>query len=172
MRPSGHIGIGLVLIAVVIFRLDDSTALRFTALAVPASLLPDVDVFLPVPHQGVLHTYPVMFLVSVVGGILIAGSNAVLGRIRDAEDDAGGVTPGEAFTLSAGAFLLGTVGHITLDLVSYRESLHGRPVEPLWPFTEWVPQVNLFPADPLLWNLGFLGLGVAAWVAAYRNSPR
>ena len=46
------------------------------------------------------------------------------------------------------------------------------PVEPLWPFTEWVPQVNLFPADPLLWNLGFLGFGVAACVGAYRNDPR
>lgn len=159
----------MVLIAVVIFWLDDSTALKFTALAVPASLLPDVDVFLPVPHQGVLHTYPVMLLVSVVVGMLTAGSNAVLGRRRDAEDDVVGVTPGEAFMLSASALLLGTVGHITLDLVSYRETLHGRPVEPLWPLTDWVPQVNLFPANPLLWNLGFLGVGVAAWVAAYRS---
>jgi hypothetical protein len=166
VRPVGHVGGALILIAIVSLTLDESQALWFTAISVPASLLPDVDLYLPYfPHQGVVHTYSVMFLVSIAGGFLAAGVVATLSDDRRAVSEHVVEDPKWAFTLTVGAMILGTFTHVTLDILAYRESFTGLPVEPLWPFTDWVPRIEIFPPRAPLWNYGFLIVGIVLWLS-------
>ena len=176
MRPIGHLGGALALTAIVMWSLDVSDVPWFTAVVVPASLLPDIDRTFPyVYHQGVVHTYPVMLLVSVAVG-LVAAAVAVVSLPPDRASRASErmiTSAGEAFVLTTGAMLLGTFSHVTLDLVAYRETFTRPPVEPLWPFTDWVPRINVFPPEATVWNYGFLVLGVALWLVVFEvKRPR
>ena len=173
MRPIGHAGGALVLTAIVIWALDEPAGLWFTAVAVLASLLPDIDLYLPYfLHQGVIHTYPVMFLVSIAGGLVAAGVAAAGPSRGNTDSGTVSTSPTRAFTLTAGAMVLGTFSHVTLDIVAYRESFTGKPVEPLWPFTDWVPRINVFPPDAPTWNYGFLALGVALCLVVFGAKRR
>lgn len=180
MRPIGHAGFGLVLTAIVVSTMDEPAILWFTAVAVPASVLPDVDLLLPMfLHQGVIHTYPVMLLASVAVGLVAAGAVAAIARRKnsDGRNASRGPkrisrSPMRAFGLTTGAMVLGTFSHVTSDVVAYRESFTSKPVEPLWPFTDWVPRINVFPPDAPAWNYGFLFLGVALWLAVLATERR
>ena len=173
MRTIGHVGSALVPAAVVVSTLDEPSALWFTAILVPASLLPDVDLYLPhVLHQGVVHTYPLMFLVSVTVGLVVAGAATGLSGVRDPDSEKISENPIRAFGLTAGALTLGTFTHLTVDLVAYRETYTSPPVEPLWPFTDWVPRINVFPPNATAWNYGVLVLGVALWAVAFVRVTR
>ena len=168
MNFVGHVGGALVLISLVLSMLDEPAALWFLAVSVPTSLLPDIDLYLPYfPHQGVVHTYPVMLLVSVAGGLIAVGLFAAIGGVREGDSDGRSIDLIEPFELTTGALVLGTFTHITLDVVAYQESFTTRPVEPLWPFTDWVPRINVFPPEAVLWNYGFLALGVGTWIVVY-----
>ena len=168
MKHIGHLGGALALTAIVIWTLDESDGLWFTAVVVPASLFPDVDYHLPyVYHQGVVHTYPVMLLVSVAVGLLAAGVAESLPDRANSNSDMTPTRPRGAFVLTTGAMLLGTFSHVTLDVVAYRESFTSLPVEPLWPFTDWVPRINVFPPHAPAWNYGFLVLGVVLWLIVF-----
>lgn len=165
MQSIGHVGGGLVLTAIVLLTSDDAPPLWFTAVAIPASVLPDIDLYLPVfVHQGVVHTYSVLVLVSIAGGLLAA--SVATAWSADAPPAAGHVleNPRRTFVLTTAAMITGTFSHVTLDMVAYRESFTSMPVEPLWPFTDWVPRVNIIPPHAPLWNYGLFALGVAMWV--------
>lgn len=173
MTPIGHIGGALVLIAIVLLTLDDTAVLWFSAVAVSASVLPDIDLYLPYfPHQGVIHTYPAMFLVSIAVGFLAASVAAVLSDDGNADLENTLEDPRRTFVLTTGAMILGTFTHVTLDAVAYRESFTSMPVEPLWPFTNWVPRINIFPPQAPVWNYGFLVLGVAMWLIVVGTTQR
>lgn len=162
MRPIGHIGFALILTAIVVSTLDEPAVLWFTAVAVPASVLPDIDLYLrQFLHQGVIHTYSVLFFVSVTGGLVTAGVAAAIADRGHSDPANISKSPKKAFVLTTGAMVLGTFSHVTLDVVAYRESFTSKPVEPLWPFTDWVPRINVFPPHASAWNYGFLILGVA-----------
>lgn len=167
MQPSGHVGGALVLLAVAMWRLDEPVALGFTAVGLPASLLPDVDAFLPyVVHQGKVHTYAVMFLASVGVGLLSAALYAAVTGAADLEPEDRSVTPERAFALATLALLVGTFTHVTLDVIAYPETLFAPPVEPFWPFTDRVPRVDLFRPNSVVNSL-LLALGLGAWLAVY-----
>lgn len=168
MRPIGHIGGAFVLTAIVISTLDDSAVLWFTAVAVAGSLFPDIDFYLPhFLHQGVIHTYSVMLLVSVASGLLAAGVAAMISGREDSVSEMRAAHARGVFILTTGAMVLGTFSHITLDAVAYRESFTSLPVEPLWPLTDWVPRINLFPPHTPAWNYGFLIIGAALWLIVF-----
>lgn len=165
MQPSGHVGGALVLVAVAVAVLGDRDAIRVTAIALVASLVPDLDLLLPyVRHQGLLHTYPFMLLVSVGAGTVAALYRFAAGHLTSGD---GFPSLWRALWLTAGAFVLGSYSHVTLDLIAYRETFVHPPVEPLWPFTDWVPRVNVFAPNSRLWNTGLLVVGVVAWLTAY-----
>lgn len=168
MRPIGHVGFALIPAAIVVLTLDEPAVLWFTAVAVPASLLPDVDLYLPYfLHQGVVHTYSVMFLASIGSGIVAAGVAAAVSGRGDSDSERIRKSPTGAFVLTLGAMVLGTFSHVTLNVVAYRESFTSKPVEPFWPFTDWVPRINVVPPDAPAWNYGFLVLGVALWLVVF-----
>lgn len=167
MRPIGHVGGALVMTAIVVTMLDDAAVLWFTAVTVLASVLPDIDLYLPyVSHQGVIHTYPVMFLVSITGGVVATGVAAAFSGGGNTGSERVSENPMLTFVLATGAMILGTFTHITLDAVAYRETFTGPPVEPLWPLTGWVPRINIFPPHAPMWNYGFFIVGVVLWLVA------
>lgn len=173
MQLIGHVGFALALAAIVVSTLDEADGLWFAGIVVPASVLPDLDHHAPyVLHQGIVHTYSVMFLVSVAVGLIAAG---VAAAVSHEGDPGSGLTPARprgAFVLTTGAMLLGTFSHVTLDVLAYRETFTGPPVEPLWPFTDWVPRINLFAPHAPRWNYVFLVLGVALMMGAFGVSRR
>lgn len=173
MRPIGHVGGGLVLTAVGMWTLDEPYLLWFTAVTVAGSLLPDVDLYLPmVLHQGIVHTYSVMFLVSIAGGLVAAGVATAYASRPNAPTRKRSKSPKRVFVRTSGAMTLGTFGHVTLDVVAYRESFASTPVEPLWPFTDWVPRINVFPPNAPAWNYGFLLFGIALWLVVFGANRR
>ena len=168
MRHIGHVGGALVLITIAVSTLDEPAAFRFTAIAVLASLLPDIDKHLPyVLHQGVIHTYSIMFFVSIVSGLIAAGVAAAITSREYFGIEKILKSPKKAFVLTTSAMILGTFSHVTLDVVAYRESFTSMPVEPLWPFTDWVPRINVFPPHAPMWNYGFLLVGIILWLVVF-----
>lgn len=173
MNHMGHVGGALILTAIVVSTLDELAVMWFTGVAVAASLLPDIDLHLPYfLHQGVIHTYPVMALVSVAVGLAAAGVAAATSGRGNSDRGDPLSDPKRAFSLVTGAMILGTFSHVTLDLVTYKETFYSKPVEPLWPFTDWVPRINVFPHNPLARNYAFLAIGVVLWVAVVVTKRR
>jgi MFS family permease len=114
---------------------DRRAAATFVGLAVIASLLPDIDLWLTelfpaeFHHHGVTHTVVFAVLASVVGGALVAWLLA--GPIDDWTDSER-FDWRSLFVLSTGAFLAGNRSHIVADVLSAPDT--STPIEPFWPF--------------------------------------
>jgi len=171
---SGHVAFGLLFAVTAWFYWDDRASVAFVGLAVVASLLPDIDLWLSelfsdaVHHHGVTHTIVFVVIASVVGGALLAG---LLARPIDEWIDSERFDRGSLFVFATTAFLLGGLSHITADLLSSPDV--STPLEPLWPFYDEPTIVDVVWYNAWWINAGFLAVMVAVHVVlAYLTTPR
>jgi len=169
----GHVAFGLLFALPAWVRWDDRASVGFVALAVVASLVPDVDLWLArwfpdaVHHHGVTHTVLFVAVASLVGGAVVAGPLA--GRV---DDWIGGERFGarRLFAVSTAGLLAGGLSHVVADVLSAPDI--STPVEPFWPVvTEPIP-IDLVWYNAAWINVGFLSVMVAAHlVLAYLTTP-
>jgi hypothetical protein len=171
---TGHIAFGLLFTVVAWFVWDGRSSILFVGLAVPAALLPDVDLWLQklfpavVHHHGVTHTVVFVTLASLLGGVVVAG--LFLGRIDSWIDDTR-FDRTRLFVLSFAAFLAGSLSHLVADVLSAPDI--STPLEPFWPFFDKPLAVDLVWYDAWWINIGFLVVmvGVHFALAAITSSP-
>lgn len=134
-------------------------AATFTALALPAGMLPDLDLVLPgVKHHGVTHTLLFVVVASLALGAIVAGIDELL---RDE-----GPPPGVGRSLlefSAAAFFVGSGSHLLGDMLSAPDI--AEPIEPLWPLWQGSIGLDVLYFSSPLSNYGLLALGLAAHLA-------
>lgn len=140
--------------------LPRSAAAVFTALALPASMLPDVDLVLPVAHHGPTHTLVFAAVASLALAAVVAGLDEWL---RD-DGPPRGVTRG-VFEFSAAAFLVGSGSHVLVDMLSAPDV--AQAVEPLWPVLDASFGIDVLYFSSPVSNYGLLAVGVVSHVAAY-----
>lgn len=162
----GHVGLALVFTAPVWLALPRSAAAVFTALAVPASMLPDVDLVVPwVHHHGPTHTLLFAVVASVALGALVAGLDELL---RDDGPPRG--VERSVLEFSAAAFFVGAGSHVLTDMLSAPDI--AEPVEPFWPLWQGSVGVDLLYFSSTLSNFGLLAVGVAAHLAVFAVARR
>lgn len=136
---------------------DARASMAFIGLAVPASLLPDIDLWIErvapsiVHHHGVTHTAAFVLLVSI-GAAAIVAVLSTRSLSRQCGDDRFGTR--DAFVFAFSAFLLGGSSHLFTDMLSAPDI--AQPIEPFWPFIDKAWSVDVIWYDAPLWNLGFL----------------
>jgi len=143
----GHVGIGLLLSAPVVRRLvaadEPTAALAVAGVLVAASVAPDADEYLPLPHRGPTHT---AWFALALGGAAAAAPVA-------------GVAPGRA-PLLAGAAVVGVAGHLAGDAVT------PMGIAPLAPLSARRVTLDLTPSAASRPNRLLLLAGVLAAAAA------
>lgn len=166
MYSPGHLGVGLLVSAVLIVKLDPRQSLWITVYILIGAWFPDIDTELPLAHHGVTHTLTGAVVGSVLIGFVFVGLAA--GHRRLADQDS--IPPGNSRTLflvSSGALFLGGVSHIAMDLISAPVSSEPLPLHPLWPFRDSEATWLLIPINSDLWNYGLLLAGSIAFVLIY-----
>lgn len=157
----GHVAMGLLWAVPAWFFWEDRIHLAFIGLTGVTALLPDIDLWLDkvvpslVHHHGVTHTVVFVLAVSVLAGVIAAATltkpvNRWLGRHQ--------VDAGSLFMFTAGAFLLGGLSHLFMDILSAPDL--AQPIEPFWPLFDkpWALDVIWYTSP--LWNLGLLTVAV------------
>lgn len=146
--------------------LPRSAAATFTALALPASMLPDADLVLPwFKHHGFTHTFLFVVVASLALGAVVAGLDRLL--------RSDGPTPGDERSLiafSAAAFLVGSGSHIFTDILSAPDVAES--IEPFWPVVQGSVGIDVLYFSSSLSNYGLLAVGVAAHLAALAVARR
>jgi membrane-bound metal-dependent hydrolase YbcI (DUF457 family) len=169
----GHIAFGLLFASVAWFLWDDRASVAFVALAVVASLLPDVDLWLSklfpaqVHHHGVTHTVLFVAVVSLVAaGIL----TLTLGDRIDDWIESERFDRSSLFLFLSGGLLAGGLSHLVADMLSAPDI--STPIEPFWPFFDKPWAVDLVWYNATWINLGFLAVMITVHLAlAYATTP-
>lgn len=171
---TGHIAFGLLFAVFAWFVWDRRASVVFVALAVVASLLPDIDLWLTklfpaqFHHHGVTHTVLFAVLASVVGGAIIATLFA--GPI-DEWIDSERFDRGSLFVFSMGALLAGSLSHLVADMLSAPDI--STPIEPFWPFFDKPWSVDVVWYNDFWINYGFIALMIVVHLAlAYVTTPK
>ena len=169
----GHIAFGLFFAVVAWFIWDDRASVAFIGLAVVASLLPDIDLWLSklfpaeVHHHGVTHTVLFVTIASLVGGAILAG---LFSRRIDAWIESERFDRSSLFVFLSGGFLAGSLSHLVADMLSAPDI--STPIEPFWPFFDKPWSVDLVWYNATWINLGFLAVIVVVHLAlAYFTTP-
>jgi membrane-bound metal-dependent hydrolase YbcI (DUF457 family) len=170
---TGHIAFGLLFAVFAWFVWDRRAAATFVGLAVIASLLPDIDLWLTklfpaeFHHHGVTHTVLFAVLASVVGGALVAWLLA--GPIDDWVESER-FDRKSLFVFSTGAFLAGSLSHLVADMLSAPDI--STPIEPFWPFFDKPWSVDLVWYNAFWINFGFIAVMILIHLAlAYYSDP-
>lgn len=132
MYPLGHVGVALLFVVPVVVFLDPKTATGFTVFSVLASLLPDVDTYIPfLAHHGATHTITFAVAAGLFGGVLVAGG---LDAVRNATDSAAlrRFSPRRVFVFVGLAIFLGVLSHVVADLLVILPGTE--PIPLFWPF--------------------------------------
>jgi formate/nitrite transporter FocA (FNT family) len=170
---TGHIAFGLLFAVVAWFIWDDRASVAFVALAVVASLVPDIDLWLSklfpaeVHHHGVTHTVLFVTIASLVGGAILAG---LFSRRIDDWIESERFGRSSLFVFLSGGFLAGGLSHLVADMLSAPDI--STPIEPFWPFFDkpWAVDVVWYNATWI--NFGFLGTMILVHLAlAYLTTP-
>ena len=155
------------------FRWNDRRSIGFVTLAVVASLVPDLDLWLvavfpnAIHHHGVTHTVLFVLGTSAVGAALMTG--AFSDRI-DKWVATERVDPGQVFSLAFFALLAGGLSHVFADMLSAPDI--STPIEPLWPLVNGSWGIDVVWYNAWWINFGFLAVMVVAHVvAAYAMIP-
>lgn len=169
----GHIAFGLLFALPAWFVWDDRASVGFIALAVVASLFPDIDLWLSnwfpgaVHHHGVTHTVLFVTITSLVVGAVIAGSFS-----RRIEDWIGSerFDRSRLFVFSTVGLLAGGLSHLTADILSAPDI--STPIEPFWPVFTRPLGIDLVWYNAAWINVGLLSVMVGTHVAlAYLTTP-
>lgn len=156
MYKRGHLGVAMLTLAPIAFRLVSTGYPVFAALVAGTvlylSMLPDVDHRVPgISHRGPTHS---LLFAAVVGGVFAGAASLVEPVLSVA-------VPGGVSMVAFG-FLLGfgtVVAHLLGDVIT------PMGVNFLWPYPKrW--SLSLTPADSTLWNWGLFALGVFSLAGA------
>ena len=155
------------------FRWNDRRSIGFVTLAVVASLIPDLDLWLAamfpdaIHHHGVTHTVLFVLGTSAVGAALMTGAfSDRIDRWMTTER----VDPGQVFSLAFFALLAGGLSHVFADMLSAPDI--STPIEPLWPLVDGSWGIDILWYNAWWINFGFLVVMVVAHVvAAYAMTP-
>ncbi|WP_435347905.1 metal-dependent hydrolase [Haloarchaeobius sp. HRN-SO-5] len=169
----GHLAMGLLWAAPAWFVWNDRVSPAFVLLVLPASLLPDVDLWLSklMPgsfhHHGVTHTVVFVALVSlVVAGLVAAFFSRPFDRWLPSER----FDTRRVFGFVGGAVLVGGLSHLFADVLSAPDI--ASPIEPLWPLYPHPFGIDLIWYNSPVWNVGLLTVAVALHVGlAYATVP-
>lgn len=165
MYPIGHLAIGLLLSAPFVLALPPRTGTRFTVFALVASVVPDLDVFLPyVHHHGVTHTFGFALALGAGGLLLFVGASALLSAVGVGST----VLFRRVFVYYSFALALGTVGHVLADSLMLLTTT--QPVSPLWPVSGIAVQTETLHYGNTGRNLGLFGVGLGAHAVAVSSS--
>lgn len=152
---------------------NDRASVAFIALAVVASLLPDIDLWLvelfpdEIHHHGVTHTVLFVTVASVVGAAVVAG--LFTGWI-DEWIDSERFDRSHLFVFSFWGLLAGSLSHVFADMLSAPDI--STPIEPLWPVVDGSWGIDLVWYNAGWINVGFLTVMVGTHVAvAYLTTP-
>jgi membrane-bound metal-dependent hydrolase YbcI (DUF457 family) len=170
---TGHIAFGLLFAVVAWFIWDDRASVAFVALAVVASLLPDIDLWLSklfpaeVHHHGVTHTVLFVTIASLVGGAILAG---LFSRRIDDWIESERFDRSSLFVFLSGGVLAGGLSHLVADMLSAPDI--STPIEPFWPFFDKPWSVDLIWYNAWWTNFGFIAVMVVVHLAlAYFTTP-
>ncbi len=156
VQLPGHVGLALVFTAPAWLALPRGAAATFIALALPASMLPDVDLVLPgVGHHGVTHTFLFVVVASVALGAIVVGLDELL---RDDGPPRG--VRRSVLAFSAAAFFVGAGSHLLADMLSAPDV--AQPIEPFWPLWQGTFGLDVLYFSSPVSNFGLLVVGVAA----------
>lgn len=130
MKLAGHLGMALLCAAPFAVLFTRQTQVTFSVLAVSTSMLPDVDLVLPIPHHGIAHTVYFALAMSAVFGTIIAGGG---GRYHDTvqriTDTPVPTSYWPLFKFAVAAFLVG----ILSSLRGHPHNVRYRPTYPAVP---------------------------------------
>lgn len=162
----GHIAFGLLFSLPAWLLWDDRASVGFIALAVVASLLPDIDLWLSrwfpdaVHHHGVTHTVLFVTIASLVVGAVLTGV------FRSRIDDWVGserFDTASLFVFTTAGFLAGGLSHLLADILSAPDI--STPIEPFWPVYARPLGIDLVWYNAAWINVGFLSVMVVTHVA-------
>lgn len=163
MYPPGHLGVGLLVSAVLVAKLGPRQGVWITMCILTGTWFPDIDTELPLAHHGVTHTLAGAAVGSLLTGLAIVGFAVSHRRITGSDI----TLPGGSTTLfltGSGAIFLGGVSHIAMDLISAPVSSEPIPLYPLWPFRDSEITWPLISINSDLWNYGLLLAGSIVFV--------
>jgi hypothetical protein len=169
----GHIAFGLLFAVPAWFLWDDRASVVFIGLAVVASLLPDIDLWLSrwfpdaVHHHGVTHTVLFVTVSSVVVGGVLAGlfSSQIDDWIGSEQFDTRSL-----FIFLTVGFLAGGLSHVFADILSAPDL--STAIEPFWPVYNQPLGIDLVWYNAAWINVGFLSVMVVTHVVlAYLTTP-
>lgn len=170
---SGHVAFGLLFSLFAWVRWEERASVWFVGLAVVASLVPDIDLWLSrwfpdaVHHHGVTHTVLFVGVASVLVGGILAG--AVGGQI-DEWIGSERFDRARLFRVSTGGFPAGGLSHVFADILSAPDI--STPIEPFWPVVTQPLPIDLVWYNAAWINGWFLMVTVIAHVAlAYVTTP-
>ncbi|WP_247729274.1 metal-dependent hydrolase [Halovivax limisalsi] len=161
----GHVAFGLLFALPAWFVWDDRASVAFVGLAVVASLVPDIDLWLrrvfpgAIHHHGVTHTVLFVTVASLVVGAVLTG---LLGEQVD--DWIGGeqFDASSLFVFSTLGFLAGGLSHLVADILSAPDI--STPIEPLWPVVSEPVGIDLIWYNAAWINVGFLSVMVGVHI--------
>ncbi|HMB50905.1 MAG TPA: metal-dependent hydrolase [Natronoarchaeum rubrum] len=167
MYPIGHLGVALVLSAPFVAVLRPRIATRFTVLALLASTIPDLDLFVPgVAHHGVTHTLGFAVAVGLVG----LASLACASTLTSTNNSVSNLSVPPTAVYYAFALSLGVFGHVVGDVLMLLPAT--QPVSPLWPISHAPLRVETLHYGNTVRNLGTFCAGLGAHVVAVGWSGR
>ncbi|WP_135534435.1 MULTISPECIES: metal-dependent hydrolase [Halostella] len=163
VAPLGHLGMALLFAVPAWLLWDGRVSLAFIGFTVATANLPDLDLYLPVPHHGVTHTIVFVTGVAViVGAITEYALKERLDRLF-LKERGYSASPGALFLFVAGGLFLGGMSHLFADTLSAPDI--AKPLEPFWPFFDRPYFIDLVWYDSPWWNEGLLMLAVLVHLA-------
>lgn len=154
----GHLGMALVWAIPAWFLWESRVSAMFIGLVLVTAMLPDLDLvlrnFLPIVHHGITHTVVFVGVVSLVAaGITEALLRPWLER-QWVKSEHYQISNWALFVFVAGAFLLGGLSHLFVDMLSAPDI--AKPVEPFWPLFDKPWSIDLIWYNSPWWNAGLL----------------
>lgn len=169
----GHIAFGLLFALPAWYFWDDRASVGFIALAVVASLSPDIDLWLSrwfpntIHHHGLTHTVLFVTATSLLVGAVLAGS---FSRQIDDWIESERFDTTSLFVFSTVGFLVGGLSHLLADILSAPDI--STPIEPFWPVYIQPLGIDLVWYNAAWINVGFLSVMVGTHIAlGYVTTP-
>lgn len=166
---AGHVAFGLLFALPAWLVWNERASIGYIALAMVASLLPDIDLWLvklfprAIHHHGVTHTVLFVIVTSLVGAAIVA---ALFTSRIDRWIDSEVFDRSRVFAFSFLGLLAGGLSHVVADMLSAPDI--STPIEPLWPLVDGSWGLDLVWYNARWINAGFLVVMVGVhFVVAY-----